>query len=173
MDLWSSDDIDFSTTILRIKALSIKACHDNMSTVFENAEVMLDELMMGKSGFKRPGIRRGREHNNHCTTITYHHPGSRQGLMIRYVPVPDQIAPELRGTSVIAQIFREHTECLNIHGNTMTLSDGNSEVVIPLMTQSESPCKQFLNIYVLPQEDLRVYELIFNRMIHAMRNGFE
>jgi hypothetical protein len=93
--------------------------------------------------------------------------------VIEYVPVPDETAPMFKGTSVYAQIVRENAECLNVHedGFKMTLLSGNSEVVVPLFTQWNSECGKLSHIYVLPLEDLEVYELIFNRMIAAMCNG--
>lgn len=139
-----------------------------MSTVYENAKAKLAELMMDKPGFEQ-----SEKHNDYCSTITYYHSDSRQALVIKYVPVPDETAPMFEGTSVIAQIVRENAECLNVDGDgfNMTLSSGNSEVVVPLLTQCNSECKKLSHIYVLPQEDLHVYELIFNRMIAAMCNG--
>ena len=137
-----------------------------MSTVYENAKARLDELMKSKPEFEKY-----EKHDDYCNTISYYHPDSRQALVIKYVPVPPETSPELRGTSVIAQIFHENTECLNVHDKNMTLLSGNSEVVVPLLTQGPSPFKEFSLIYVLPQEDLHVYELIFNRMIAAMCNG--
>ena len=141
-----------------------------MSTVYESVKLKLDELMMGETEFQRY-----EEHNAYFTTVVYRHHGSRQGLGIRYVPNPRADTPELRGTSVIGGIVRENAESLNVdeYGRNMTLFRGNEEVIVPLKCQLDSDCKKFSYIYALPQEDLDVYELIFNYMIAAMRNGLE